>query len=121
MSEFRMLMALRTTFGPDSLLWNLSSREDLCYDWLEFRSQEPGEPFKTYARLLLKFELAHNPDPEKSAHFCERIEGFLRQCELDGITGRLSRSRTCGPLLDLSSIPIKITMDKPSTHLLRSG
>ena len=54
MSDFEMLMALRTTFGPDSLLWNYSSREDLCYDWLEFKSQEPGEPFETFVRLVLQ-------------------------------------------------------------------
>jgi len=40
-NELSLLMELRLAFGPGTRLWAYRSREDLCYDWLHFKGEEP--------------------------------------------------------------------------------
>ena len=120
MSEFKALMALRTAFGPDSLLWKRSSPSDLCYDWLEFKSQEPGRPFTIFVRLLMRYEVAENPDPQERTLLCQRIEAFLRKCDANGITGCPWKVRRRGPLRRTSSISLRSRFPKrPCTYQAR--
>ena len=92
MDEFKLLMALRTAFGPDSLLCNFSSPEGLCYDWLQFKSQEPEQPFRAFVGLLMSWEAAQTPDPRARSLLCERIDAFFLQLGENGSPSRPSKS-----------------------------
>jgi hypothetical protein len=121
MDKFKMLMAVRTTFGPDSLLWNLCSSEGLCYDWLQFKSQEPEQPFTAFVRLLMGWEAAQIPDHRVRALFCQRVESFLAACGEKGGPGRSWRSRKPAPPFRLLPVPRGSCSPRPTERNGRSG
>jgi hypothetical protein len=52
-NELAVLMDLRLAFGPGTRLWASRSREELCYDWLWFKSRRPESSFRDFALELL--------------------------------------------------------------------
>ncbi|MGC8644455.1 MAG: hypothetical protein ACP5XB_31715, partial [Isosphaeraceae bacterium] len=57
--ELFALMDLRMAFGPGTRLWALRSREELCYDWLYFKANQPGASFREFALRLYAHEKAN--------------------------------------------------------------
>jgi hypothetical protein len=62
-NELAVLMELRLAFGPGTRLWAHRSREDLCYDWLEYKSRRTGANLRDFAALLFCLEKTGGFDP----------------------------------------------------------
>jgi hypothetical protein len=105
MSEFKMLMALWTAFGRDSLLRQVCSIQDLCYDWLQFKYQEPSQSLKSFVKLLLNWELAQNPGPEGRTILRGRVNAFLDECQETPRTSPPSNPMKTAPRLPRLAVP----------------
>ena len=62
-NELAVLMELRLAFGPGTRLWAHRSREDLCYDWLEFKARRIDANLRDFAALLFGLEKQGGFDP----------------------------------------------------------
>jgi hypothetical protein len=62
-NELAVLMELRLAFGPGTRLWAHRSREDLCYDWLEFKARRIDASLRDFASLLFCVEKTSGIDP----------------------------------------------------------
>jgi hypothetical protein len=71
-------MELRLAFGPGTRLWALRSREELCYDWLHFKSMSENADFRDFAAILFANERAHAVDPESLREVGRRINVVLK-------------------------------------------
>ncbi len=52
LNELAVLMELRLAFGPGTRLWSLTSREEICYDWLHFKGRQRNASFRDFALRL---------------------------------------------------------------------
>lgn len=77
-SELSVLMDLRLAFGPGTRLWALRSREELCYDWLQFKTRRLHADFRAFALTLYTHEKAHSAPASGLRAIRRRIASVLR-------------------------------------------
>jgi hypothetical protein len=76
--ELAVLMELRLAFGPGTRLWALRSREELCYDWLQFKANQANASFRDFALRLYAHEKAHATACSSLRDIRRRIAVVLR-------------------------------------------
>jgi hypothetical protein len=91
LSELSILMHLRLAFGPGTRLWALRSREEFCYDWLQFKTSQLDADFRAFALILYAREKAHSAPVEGLRAIRRRIASVLRSYHI----GRAARGVTC--------------------------
>ncbi len=78
LNELSLLMELRLAFGPGTRLWAYTSREELCYDWLHFKSRRAQPSFREFALGLYAQEKEHALPCASSVAMLRRIAAVLR-------------------------------------------
>jgi hypothetical protein len=77
-NELAVLMDLRLAFGPGTRLWAHRSREDLCYDWLEFKARRIDANLRDFAALLFCLEKRESFDPTVMCNIRRSLVVILR-------------------------------------------
>lgn len=88
LSELSILMDLRLAFGPGTRLWALRSREEFCYDWLQFKTRQLHADFRAFALTLYAHEKAHPAPAAGLRAIRRRIASVLRSYHI----GRRARA-----------------------------
>lgn len=76
--ELSALMDLRMAFGPGTRLWALRSREELCYDWLYFKANQPNASFREFALRLYIHEKSNALESMSTREIRRRIAIVFR-------------------------------------------
>jgi hypothetical protein len=76
--ELAVLMDLRLAFGPGTRVWASRSLEELCYDWLKFKSRRIDANFRDFADLLLAIEKDQGTPRMRCDGLVKRVASVLR-------------------------------------------
>ncbi|MFO0891565.1 MAG: hypothetical protein U0790_20780 [Isosphaeraceae bacterium] len=98
--ELTVLMELRLAFGPGTRLWAQRSREDLCYDWLRYKSRDPAPSFRRFALSLYEGEVCRSSGHGDLRGIRRRVAAVLR-------SHRIRRSPAA------SAQPLPVTLKAP--------
>ena len=93
LNELSVLMELRLAFGPGTRLWAHRSREELCYDWLQFKARQADANFRDFALRLYAYEKEHSSSRETERDSQTRrhcLEGSSYQEAITHAAGRFS-------------------------------
>ena len=92
-NELAVLMELRMAFGPGTRLWSLTSREEICYDWLHFKARRLNASFRDFALWLYRAEKSHSPSDTSLYELRRRVAIALPAQSHQEVRGRhLARS-----------------------------
>jgi hypothetical protein len=76
--ELSVLMELRLAFGPGTRVWANTSREELCYDWLQFKANQANASFRDFALRLYAHERENAAGCRSLREIRRRIAVVLR-------------------------------------------
>jgi hypothetical protein len=109
-NELAVLMDLRLAFGPGTRLWAHRSREELCYDWLEFKARRIDASLRDFAGVLFCLEKKDVFDPRVICRIRRSLVVVLR-------AHRIKRSRSSHEKAPYAALP----GEDPGTAGLMSG
>jgi len=78
LNELSVLMELRLAFGPGTRLWAHRSREELCYDWLQFKARQADANFRDFALRLYAYEKEHSLHRARLSEIRKRVAIVLK-------------------------------------------
>ena len=97
LNELAVLMELRLAFGPGTRLWANRSREDLCYDWLYFKSRQASGGLRDFAKSLIARESTELADPKSLCDIRRRVAAVLKAYRIKRPRGKASTAPPISP------------------------